>query len=125
MNLLAEFSNDNQVRTTLDALQAAGAPSVHGSWLDTCAGLARSLKDCGIEVDELPAWPPAAAVMVVTAGRRVWLRRVGKDAARRTQKRIAAGRSFLLSINTDDLSGPKWHRLRVVAADEGAGGGRQ
>jgi hypothetical protein len=113
---IADF-DEQQAMEALAILAAAGAPVPAVSWAESYDDFLLYLEDCGITADNLPTWPPGAAVMVIAQLPNFWLQRLSRAEARKRARFVATGKNRLEAVPLAELAGPTWERLQVVGID--------
>lgn len=109
--------DDRQAVRVAGILLAYGAGLPAQSWAESYDDFRLFLEDTGLTVDGLPAWQPAAAVLIVAKLPKIWLRRLSPAEHKQRQKWLKRGKTRLEAVPLAELAGPTWERLQVVAID--------
>jgi hypothetical protein len=115
MNIMAEIPDD-AADLLMAAMQAIGV-TIPAGWVEPFEDFEMFLEDCGFHVGELPAWSPAAAIQVVSAPPRLWIRRVNRAERRRHERMLAKGKAGLAITPLDELNAPPWVQLNITGID--------
>jgi hypothetical protein len=112
MRTIAEF-DESQAWRHVSAAASIGA-HIPVAWAEPYDDFCLFLDERGIQVDGLPDWSPAAAIMVVARPTDIWIKRINRAERRRSERLTAKGRAALVVTSPDELNAAPWVHLNIA-----------
>jgi hypothetical protein len=104
--------------TQAQRVAAAAGMALPVAWSEAFDDFCLFLDERGIQVEGLPAWAPATAVMVVATPGDIWLKKINRAERRRSERLAAKGRAALLATSPAELNAAPWVHLSITGAVE-------
>jgi hypothetical protein len=111
MRTITELT-ESQAQRQANAAAAVGL-AMPVAWAEPYDDFCLFLDERGIQVDGLPAWSPATAVMVVARPGDIWIKMINRAERRRSERLAAKGKTALAVASLAELNAAPWLRLNV------------